>query len=190
MRLTLKQKMKMCEEHLIKEKSISHASEMYGGYDLGRLKYLISIYKRYGKDAFLNRENGVYNRNTKLLGISRVIENKESIRSVALDLGLIDPAILGDWVNLFKSKGEAAIKDTYPRKDYLSKDERAKAIVDQALVEENQRLKAEIEYLKKSRSLTKKLEGVTSKEKANIVASLRAEYPLSVSNKAQKENRL
>jgi len=41
-------------------------------------------------------------------------------------------------------------------------------------------LKAEIEYLKKSRSLTKKLEGVTSKEKAEIVTSLGAEYPLRV----------
>jgi transposase InsO family protein/transposase-like protein len=180
MRLTLEQKMKMCEEHIIKGKSLSHASEMYGGYDIGNFKYLINIYKRFGREAFLNRENGVYKRDTKLLAISRVIENKESIRSVALDLGLIEATILGDWVRLYKQKGEAAIQDTYPRKGYLTKNERAKAIVDQALVEENQRLKAEIEYLKKSRSLTKKLEGVTSKEKANIVTSLRAEYPLSV----------
>jgi hypothetical protein len=67
MRLTLKQKMKMCEEHIIRGKSLSHASEMYGGYDIGGLKYLINIYKRYGKEAFLNRENGVYKRDTKLL---------------------------------------------------------------------------------------------------------------------------
>ncbi|MGE4379242.1 MAG: IS3 family transposase [Candidatus Izemoplasmatales bacterium] len=180
MRLTLKQKMKMCEEHVLKGKSISHASEMYGGYDIGNLKYLINIYKRFGREAFINRENGVYKRDTKLLAISRVIENKESIRSVALDLGLIEPTILGDWVRLYKQKGKAAIQDTYPRKGYLTKNERAKHIVDQALVEENQRLKAEIEYLKKSRSLTKKLEGVTSKEKAEIVTSLRAKYPLSV----------
>ncbi len=179
MRLTLKQKLKMCEEHVIKGKSISSASEMNGGYDIGNLKYLINIYRRYGREPFLNRENGVYKRDTKLLAINRV-QNGESIRSVALDLGLIDPCILGDWVRLYIRKGEAAIQDTYPRKGYLTKDKRAKAIVDQALVEENQRLKAEIEYLKKSRSLTKKLEGVTSAEKSEIVTSLRAEYPLSV----------
>lgn len=179
MRLTLKQKMKMCEEHIIKGKSLSHASEMYGGYDIGSLKYLINIYKLYGKESFINRENGVYKRDTKLLAISRV-EHGESIRSVALDLGLIEPSILGDWVRMYKRKGEAAIKDTYPRKGYLTKDKRAKAIVDQALVEENERLKAEIDYLKKSRSLTKKLEGVTNKEKSDIVTSLRASYPLSV----------
>jgi transposase InsO family protein/transposase-like protein len=179
MRLTLEQKMKMCEEHVIKGKSISDASEMYGGYDIGKLKYLINIYKRYGSKAFLNRENGVYKRDTKLLAIDRV-KHGESIRSVAIDLGLIDPCILGDWVRLHKQKGEEAIQDTYPRKGYLTKDKRAKAIVDQALVEENERLKAEIEYLKKSRSLTKKLEGVTSEEKTKIVTSLRTKYPLSV----------
>ena len=169
----------MCEEHVIKGKSISDASEMYGGYDIGNLKYLINIYKRYGSKAFLNRENGVYKRDTKLLAIDRV-KHGDSIRSVAIDLGLIDPCILGDWVRLYKQKGEEAIQDTYPRKGYLTKDKRAKAIVDQALVEENERLKAEIEYLKKSRSLTKKLEGVTSEEKTKIVTSLRAKYQLSV----------
>lgn len=179
MRLTLEQKMKMCEEHVIKGRSISDASEMYGGYDIGNLKYLINIYKRYGSKAFLDRENGVYKRDTKLLAIDRV-KHGDSIRSVAIDLGLIDPCILGDWVRLYKQKGEEAIQDTYPRKGYLTKDKRAKAIVDQALVEENERLKAEIEYLKKSRSLTKKLEGVTSEEKTKIVTSLRAKYQLSV----------
>jgi hypothetical protein len=75
--------MKMCEEHVIKGKSISDASEMYGGYDIGNLKYLINIYKRYGSKAFLNRENGVYKRDTKLLAIDRV-KHGESIRSVAI----------------------------------------------------------------------------------------------------------
>jgi hypothetical protein len=112
MRLTLEEKMKMCEEHILKGKLISHASEMYGGYDIGNLKYLINVYKRFGKEAFLNRENGVYRRDTKLLAISRVIDGKESIRSVALDLGLIEPTILGDWVKFYKTKGEAAVKDT------------------------------------------------------------------------------
>ena len=107
--------MKICEEHVVKGKSISHASEMYGGYDICNLKYLINTYKRYGSKAFLDRENGVYKRDTKLLAIDRV-KHGESIRSVALDLELIDPYILGDWVRLQIQKGEAAIQDTYPRK--------------------------------------------------------------------------
>jgi len=179
MRLTISQKLKMCEDHVRKGKSLSHVSEENGGYDIGNLKYLINIYKRYGRNAFLRREDKVYKRDTKLLSIERVMK-KESIRSVALDLGLIDPSILGDWVRLYKDKGESAIQDTYQRKSYLTKDERAKEIVDKALLKENEELRAEIEYLKKSHSLTKKLEGATNKEKYEIVTLLRRNFPLSV----------
>ncbi|QLY40991.1 IS3 family transposase [Hujiaoplasma nucleasis] len=145
---------------------------------MGNLKYIINLYKKHGKKVFDHNKIKTYKRDTKLLAIARV-ENGESIRSVALDLGLTDPTILGDWLKLYRTKGEAAVKDTYSRKGYLTKDKRAKAIVDQTLLEENERLKAEIEYLKKSRSLTKKLEGVTSKEKAEIVTSLRTKFKLS-----------
>jgi hypothetical protein len=55
----------MCEEYLMKEKLKSHALDIYGGFDLERLKYLIRIYKRYEKYSFFNREIGVYNINTK-----------------------------------------------------------------------------------------------------------------------------
>jgi transposase InsO family protein/transposase-like protein len=178
MRITLKEKIEMCEEHILKGKSLSHVSEMYDGYDIGNLKYIINLYKKHGKKIFDHNKIKTYKRDTKLLAIARV-ENGESIRSVALDLGLTDPTILGDWLKLYRTKGEAAVKDTHSRKGYLTKDKRAKAIVDQTLLEENQRLKAEIEYLKKSRSLTKKLEGVTSKEKAEIVTSLRTKFKLS-----------
>jgi len=179
MKITLKEKIEMCEEHIIKGKSLSHVSEMYGGYNIGSLKYIINLYKRHGKKLFLNKKIKVYKRDTKLLAINRVIEG-ESIRSVALDLGLTDPTILGDWLKLYRTKGEESVRDTHTRKSYLLKHERAKAIVNQTLVEENERLKAEIEYLKKSRSLTRNLEGVTNKEKAEIVTSLRTDYPLSV----------
>lgn len=180
MRLTLEEKLKMCEEHVLNKKSLSHISEDNGNYDIGNLKYLINLYKKFGKDVFLNREDKIYYRDTKLLAISRVLKNGESIRSVSLDLGLLDPTILGGWLKIYRAKGEAWIEDTYPRKNYVLKDERAKIIVDKKLIEENQRLRAEIEYLKKSQSLTQKLEGVTNKEKALIVTELRKEFKLEI----------
>ncbi len=84
MKITLKQKLKMCEEHVHNGKSLSHVSEMYGGYDLGNLKYLINLYRKFGKEVFINREIKSYKKDTKLLAISRVL-NGESRRSVALD---------------------------------------------------------------------------------------------------------
>lgn len=180
MRLTLEEKLKMCEEHVLNKKSLSHISEDNGNYDIGNLKYLINLYKKFEKDVFLNREDKIYYRDTKLLAISRVLKNGEPIRSVSLDLGLLDPTILGGWLKIYRAKGEAGIEDTYPRKNYVLKDERAKIIVDKKLIEENQRLRAEIEYLKKSQSLTQKLEGVTNKEKALIVTELRKEFKLEI----------
>jgi len=179
MRITIEDKLKMCEEHILNGKSLSHVSELYGGYGIGNIKYLVNLYKKFGPKAFINREQGVYKRDTKLLGISRV-KHGESIRSVAVDLGLIEPKILADWIKIYNQKGEAFIKDTYPRRSYLLKDQRAKYIVDQALKDENERLRAEIEYLKKSQSLTQRLEGVTNEEKASIVTELRKSFKLSV----------
>lgn len=122
MRITIEEKLKMCEEHVLNGKSLSHVSELYNGYSISNLKYLINLYKKYGTSAFIDREQGIYNRDTKLLGISRV-KHGESIRSVAGDLGLIEPKILADWIKIYDQKGEAFIKDTYPRRSYMVKNQ-------------------------------------------------------------------
>ena len=179
MRITIEDKLKMCEEHVVEKKSISHVSERYGNYDISNLKYLIKLYNRYGKKPFVNRENGVYKRDTKLLSISRV-KNGETIRAVSLDLGLITPSILADWIKKYDEEGEESIQDTYPRKRYLSKDERYKKTIDKMLEEENERLRAEIDFLKKSQSLAQKLEGLTTRDKAKVVNELRTKYRLKV----------
>ena len=53
-------------------------------------------------------------------------------------------------------------------------------MVNKETLEENIKLKAEIEYLKKSKSLTRKLEVVTRKEKTKIVTELRTKFPLKI----------
>ncbi|MCH3976053.1 MAG: hypothetical protein LKE36_00340 [Bacilli bacterium] len=138
----------MCEDHVLRGKSLSHISKDNGDYDIINLQYLINLYKKFGKEDFLNREDIVYYRDTKLLAISRVLSGKESLRSGALYLGLPDPTILGGWMKAYKAKGETGIQDTYSRKNYVLKDERVRLIVDKKLAEENERLKEEIEYLK------------------------------------------
>ncbi|NCC55826.1 MAG: transposase [Erysipelotrichia bacterium] len=52
----------------------------------------------------MNRKDIVYYRDTKLLAIKRVQSGKASLRSVALDLGLPDPTILGGWIKVYKAK--------------------------------------------------------------------------------------
>lgn len=50
-------------------------------------------------------------------------------------------------MKVYKAKGEAGVQDTYQRKNYVLKDERARLIVDKKLAEEKERLKTEIEYV-------------------------------------------
>ncbi len=75
-----------------------------------------------------------------------------------MDIGLINYKTALDWVKKYDTEGEQSIQDTYPRKNYLNEDERYKKMIDKKLMEENERLKAEIDFLKKSQSLAKKLE--------------------------------
>lgn len=179
MRFKLSEKLVMCKEHVEEGLSLSHVSEKHRGYDISSLKYLCSLYRKYGEKPFEERKIRTYQRDTKLLAIGRVMKG-ESIRSVALDFELIDPSILGDWVKMYKTRGDDSIKDTRSRKAYMSEEERNKYKVDKALKEENDRLRAEIEYLKKSEPLIRKLEKVTNREKAAIITELRKEFKLKV----------
>ena len=43
MRITIEEKLKMCEEHVLNGKSLSHVSELYDGYSISNLKYLINL---------------------------------------------------------------------------------------------------------------------------------------------------
>jgi len=53
MRITNKEKLKMCKEHLEENKSLSHISERYNNYDISRIKYFVNLYKRYGEDPVI-----------------------------------------------------------------------------------------------------------------------------------------
>lgn len=179
MHLTNKEKLRMCVEHIEKRKSLSHICERYEYKDVSKLKYWINLYKKHGKEIFVERERRIYQRDSKIIAIKRVKQG-ESIRNVSIDLGLTEPAILGDWIKLYDTYGEQRIQDTHPRKSYLNEDERYKKTIDEKLKEENERLKAEIEYLKKSQSLAQKLGDLTTKQKVEVVRELRTKYDLKV----------
>lgn len=48
-------------------KLISHVCELHQIKDKDNFKYSINLYKKYGEKPFINRENGVYRRDTKLI---------------------------------------------------------------------------------------------------------------------------
>jgi len=40
--------------------TLSHISEMYGGYNISNLKYIINLYKKHGKKIFEHKEIKAY----------------------------------------------------------------------------------------------------------------------------------
>ena len=72
MRITNNEKLKMVLEHIVDGKSLSHICERYNYRDISKLKYWINLYKQHGEKVFINRETGIYKRDTKLLAINRV----------------------------------------------------------------------------------------------------------------------
>ena len=175
MRITMKEKVKICKMHIEEGLSISHISELYGGYDKTNIKYIINLYKMHGEEPFLSRVRRMYKRDTKLLAIGQVLAGR-TIRDVACEHGLANPGVLSDWLKKYREGGEEAIQDTKARANYLLKEDRFKAVVDRKIEAENERLRAEIAYLKKSQSLAQKLEGATVQEKVKIVEELRTKY--------------
>ena len=70
-----------------------------------KIKYLIALIKKHGYDILRNGKNRYYSKEFKLQTINRVLVNFESIRQVAIDIGLASDGILHNWLSKFKKTG-------------------------------------------------------------------------------------
>jgi transposase len=156
MRLTNEQKLSMVLEHLEDGIPLHDLAKKYT-YDVSNVKYFVGLYRMHGKDVFLlHGENTIYTREQKLKAIHRVNKEHISYRQLSLQLGLMDPGILRDWVNLYSEKGELAIQTTRARNHYLKHEERLNKIADKSLKDRLEYLEAENAYLKKLYALIQK----------------------------------
>ena len=151
MKLTLQEKLKATKEHVDGKLTIKEVCEKYK-IDPARIKYYTKLYRAYGEKPFMNSDHLQYTRETKLKMIKRCLAG-ESAYKLSFELGTPDRKVVGEWVALYKAKGEKAIQTTNRRKNYLIKDERVKVNAQKRLVERNNYLEAENEVLKKWYSL-------------------------------------
>lgn len=88
-----------------------------------------------------------YSKEFKLLAVKMRIEDNKSYRSVAKELHLANQSYVYKWVKKYEKFGEAGLED---RRGYNTKVTRDKSKPKSlSIEEENMRLKAENEYLKK-----------------------------------------
>ena len=129
-----------------------------------KIKYLIALIKKHGYDILRNGKNRYYSKEFKLQTINRVLVNFESVRQVAIDIGLASDGILHNWLSKFKENGYNVVEKkkgrkpksmTKPKKSdkILLEKDKIKQLEDEIIY-----LKAENEYLKKLRALVQERE--------------------------------
>lgn len=153
MLITRETKLKIVKMHLVEGVTLRELSEQFHIHT-SNIKYYVDLYRVHGESVFVNDGKlRTYTRDYKLKAIKRYMLGNESLRKIAVDLGLTDYTILKDWVNKYKKSGEDAIQTTSGRRNYLLHKERQDKIANDELKARIQYLEAENEYLKKSYSL-------------------------------------
>ena len=167
-RLTNEQKIKIYERKLKGETLSSLALEF--NVNVHRLEYMVRLLKRHGYNILRSNKNRCYSKEFKEISVNRVLIGKESINSVAIDIGLISSGILTNWIKKYKencynviekkkvrkSKTMTKIKKT---KKILTKEDKIKELENKILY-----LEAENEYLKKLNALVQEEESAKNKE--------------------------
>ena len=150
MKLTLEEKKKCALLHINEDVPLLEICRTYG-IDFGRLKYYISLYRKWGDKAFdKDEQRRTYTRELKLKTIHEISTTGVSYRQKGIELMLSDPTIIRDWMKLYRKHGEEGIKDTYSREAYKHHDDKVLEKEYKKLLEDLERTKAENEYLKKS----------------------------------------
>ena len=167
-KLTNEQKIEIYERKLKGESTKELSIEF--NINTSNVKYLFSLINKHGKNILRNDKNRYYSKEFKEIVINRVLIGKESINSVAIDIGLSSSGILHNWIKKFKencynviekkkgrkSKTMTKIKKT---KKILTKEDKIKELENKILY-----LEAENEYLKKLNALVQEEELVKNKE--------------------------
>ncbi len=161
-KLTREDKIEIYERRKKGETISSLANSFY--VSKSTIEYLIALIKKHGYDILRNGKNRYYSKEFKLQTINRVLVNFESVRQVAIDIGLASDEILHNWLSKFKENGYNVVEKkkgrksksmTKPKKSdkILLEKDKIKQLEDEIIY-----LKAENEYLKKLRALVQERE--------------------------------
>lgn len=167
-KLTREQKIEIYERKL-KGESTKILSSQFNVVE-SQIKYLFSLINKHGYNILRNNKNRYYSKEFKEITINRILIGKESINSVAIDIGLISSGILHNWIKKYKENCYNVIENKRGRKPktmtktkkfkkVLTKEDKIKELEEKILY-----LEAENEYLKKLEALIQEREQQNKKE--------------------------
>ena len=134
-----------------------------------KVQYLIRLINKHGFGILRTNKNKYYSPHKKEQIINRVLNDNESVNSVAIDEGLSSDGMLQNWIKKYKEngyniverkRGRSPTMKVTKKKGKETKDERIKR-----LEEENLYLKAELEYSKKLRAVVQARKNRQQKKK-------------------------
>lgn len=128
------------------------------------VEYLIRLIDKHGLDILRTTKNKYYPPYQKEQIINRVLINKESRNSVAIDEGLPSSGMLYNWIKKYQEMGYNIVERKRGRSSTMPKKE-LKPKAKETIEEENERLKKENLYLKAELEYSKKLRAVVQARK-------------------------
>lgn len=130
-------------------------------YGIGKanIQHLISLIDRHGLDILKAEKNRSYSLELKMEIINKVLIEDQSIRSTAIEYGILSNGLINQWIKSYKENGYVIVEKTKRRASTMN--QKTDKQYDKMTSEEkirylegrNQRLEAENEYLKKLRAV-------------------------------------
>ena len=136
-------------------KTLANISQRYQvGVEV--IKYLVRLIDKHSFDILKTCNNNNYSKHEKERIINRILLNNESIKSVAIEEGILSYGMLSIWVKNYIENGYNIVErkrgrsPTMIKKPNKTKKETSEETI-KRLENENEYLKAELEYSKKLR---------------------------------------
>lgn len=161
------------KKEIYKEKKEGKSSINIGkkyGIDRCKVDYIVKLIDKHGLGVLKTTKNNYYPAYEKERIINRVLMNNETLKSVAVDEGLLSAGMLSNWIKKYKENGYNIVerkrgRSTMPKKPLKAKMNETMKEKVKRLEEENLYLKAELDYSKKLRAVVQARKNQQQKKK-------------------------
>lgn len=152
MKYSYYQKLGAVRSVLQKHESVLSVARRLGTNE-SHLRRWIARYQEFGSEG-LRMKRYTYSGEFKLSAIMYMRENHLSLNETAVKFGVANESTLSKWERIYYEEGEAGLyRDNRGKMKTKPKKPKLQPQVEEDLIAENQRLRAEVAYLKKLRAL-------------------------------------